>query len=370
MECGTGAGKEGTTAEVAGVNQESLLQILRELLPAHSPGGDEGEIDRILLPRFRECCQDVEQDAAENIVGVIRGAGERPPHLVAAHKDELGMIVKRIEPDGLLRVQEIGGAYPWKYGEGMVDILAPGGVIQGVMGIGSLHTTEETPSVERARTAALEWSMVRVFTRRTREELEALGVGPGTRVVVARERKAPVLLRDCVCGYAIDDKAALAVMLDAMQQLAAGQLPPGDIYFAATSTEEQSGLGAPALARRLPVESMLALEIGPVEPEYGLELDDRPIIWYKDRLVTYTKSFCDELVAVGARIGIGTQRAVYSRAVTDASACRQTGQVGRVAVLSFPTLNSHGYEVAPVEGILNMSRLLLAYLRETCGVTS
>jgi putative aminopeptidase FrvX len=344
------------------VNQESLLQWLRELLPAHSPGGDEGEIDRILLPNFRECCQDVHQDSAENLIGVIRGAGDRPPLLVAVHKDELGMIVKRIEPDGALRVQEIGGAFPWKYGEGLVDVLTPDGVVQGVMGVGSCHTTEETPSVEQARMRALEWSMVRVFTRRTREQLEGMGVGPGTRVVIARDRKGPVLLRDCVCGYGIDDKAALAVMLDAMQQLAAGPPPSGDIYFAATSTEEQSGLGAPVAARRLPVESMLALEIGPVEPEYGLSLDGRPIIWYKDRLVTYTKSFCDELVTVGARIGIDTQKAVYSRAVTDAAACRQTGQVGRVAVLSFPTLNSHGYEVAPVEGILNMSRLLLAYL--------
>jgi putative aminopeptidase FrvX len=111
----------------------------------------------------------------------------------------------------------------------------------------------------------------------------------------------------------------------------------------------------------------LALEIGPVEPEYGLTLDDRPIVWYKDRLATYTKSFCDELIALGWRLGIGMQRAVYSRAVTDASACRQTGHVGRVAVLSFPALNSHGYEVAPVAGLLNLGRLLVAYLQGERG---
>lgn len=333
-------------------------------MAAHSPGGDEGEIDRVLLPHFRECCQEVHQDAAENLVGLIRGTGDRPPLLVAAHKDELGMIVKRVEPDGTLRVQEIGGAFPWKYGEGLVDLLVPGGTVQGVLCVGSAHTTEETPAVEQARHRALEWSMVRIFTRRTPEELEALGVGAGTRVVVARERKAPVMLRDCVCGYALDDKAALAVMLDAMRQLSTGPRPTRDLYFAATSVEEQSGVGATVVAQRLPVDSMLALEIGPVEPEYGLQLDGRPIVWYKDRLITYSKAFCDELVALGARIGTGDQRAVYSRAVTDASVSRVAGHVGRIAVLSFPVLNSHGYEVAPVEGILNLSRLLLAYLRE------
>jgi putative aminopeptidase FrvX len=346
------------------VTRDDLLQHLRALLPAHSPGGDEAEMDRNLLPFFESCCVEVRQDGAGNISGVIRGRGQRPPLLVAAHKDELGMILKRVEPDGLLRVSPVGGAYAWKYGEGLVDILAPGGVVRGVMGVGSCHTTDETPAVQNAREGPLLWDFVRVATRRTPEELERLGIGPGTRVVVARERKAPVIVEDCVCGYALDDKAALAVMLEAMRALNEGPRPPGDVWFAATSVEEQMGLGATVLTGRLGVETMLALEIGPVEDEYGLVLDDRPIVWYADKLVTYTKSFCDELVSLGGRLGFGVQKAVYSRAVSDASASRQAGHVGRVSVLAFPALNSHGYEMATIGGLLNMSRLLEAYLRD------
>lgn len=347
------------------MNRDRLLQLLHQFLPAHSPGGDEGEMDALLLPHFRETCREVHQDAADNIVGVLRGTGERPPIIVAAHKDELGMIVKRVEPDGMLRVQELGGIPAWKYGEGMVDLLIPGGVLKGVMSVGSVHTSEETPNIARAREKPLDWSMVRIFTRHTAAELEELGVGPGTRVVVARERKSPTLLRDCVCGFALDDKAALAVMVEAMRELAEGAPPPQDIYWAATSIEEQMGGGATVLASKLPAEAMLALEIGPVEPEYGLELDHRPVLWYKDRIVTYSKPFCDELAAVGKSLGMGVQKAVYSHAATDASGSRQAGHVGRVAVLAFPARNSHGYEVAPVEGILNMYRLLVAYLRGT-----
>lgn len=345
------------------MNQDRLLHLLHQLLPAHSPGGEEGEIDRILLPHFREYTREVEQDDADNIIGMIPGTGAGKPIIVAAHKDELGLIVKRVDPDGSLRVQELGGVYAWKYGEGMVDILADGGVIQGVLGFGSMHTTEESPQVWQAREQALTWGMVRVFTRRTAAELEALGVGPGTRVVLARERKSPTLFEDCVCGYALDDKAAVAVMLEAMRELSSGPPLPQDVYFVATSIEEQMGGGATVMASRLPAAAMLALEIGPVAEEYGVKLDGRPIVWYKDRIVTYTKSFCDELVALGGSLGCGAQRAVYSRAATDASGSRQAGHVGRVSVLSFPALNSHGYEVAPVEGILNMYRILVAYLR-------
>ncbi|MBM3459939.1 MAG: M42 family metallopeptidase, partial [Armatimonadetes bacterium] len=169
------------------------------------------------------------------------------------------------------------------------------------------------------------------------------------------------------CGFALDDKAALAVMLECMEQLAAGPPPPQDIYFAATAIEEQMCGGAAALAARLGVDTMLALEIGPVEPEYGLELDDRPILWYKDRIGTYTKNFCDEFASLATAMGLGIQRAVYSRASSDATGSRLGGQVGRIAVLSFPVLNSHGYEVAPIGGILAMERLLTAYLRGDRG---
>jgi putative aminopeptidase FrvX len=345
------------------MNQDRLLELLRELLPAHSPGGDEGEVDRILLPYFRDYCQEVRQDAAENIIGRLRGTGQRPAVIVTAHKDELGMIVKRIEADGSLRVEALGGIPPWKYGEGPVDILAPGGVLRGVMSAGSLHTTEETPLVEQARDKPLGWPMIRVFTCRTREELEGLGVGAGTRLVVSRERKGPLLLGNCVCGFGLDDKAGVAVMLEAMRELAHGPPPPQDIYFVSSSTEEQMGCGATVVAGDLPVDTMLALEIGPVAEEYGLELDEQPIVWYRDSTVTYTKSFCDELVAIGERLGTGSQRAVYGHAGSDASCARSSGQAGRVACLSFPAINTHGYEVAPIGGILNMHRILVEYLR-------
>jgi putative aminopeptidase FrvX len=150
-----------------------------------------------------------------------------------------------------------------------------------------------------------------------------------------------------------------------MRELAAGSPPPGDLYFVASSTEEQMGCGATVVANRLPAEAMLALEIGPVAEEYGLKLDERPILWYRDSTAVYTKSFCDELAAVAGRLGIGIQKAVYGHAGSDASCARSAGQVGRVACLSFPALNTHGYEVAPVAGILNMHRILVEYLRPT-----
>jgi putative aminopeptidase FrvX len=346
------------------LTRERLLELLNELLVTHSPVGDEREMDAVLGPYFERYCDEGRVVCGETLVGKIKGRGLAPPVQVMAHKDEIGMIVKRIDPDGVLHLDSLGSTQPWRYGEGPVEILGDQEIVPGVMGVGSYHTSAETWPVQQAREQPLQWPMVHVTTGRTRAGLAAVGVHVGSRVVVHRDRKRPLLLGELVGGYALDDKVSLAVMVAAMQAMAVGRQPRGDVYFLATSAEEMCSGSALYVTERTPGETVLALEIGPVAEEYGLQNNGSPIVWYKDGIATYTKSLCDELVGLAEELGFGAQRAVYSRAGTDASVARQYGRTGRIACLSFPAENSHGYELASLAGIENMYHLLLAWL---CG---
>ena len=51
---------------------------------------------------------------------VSLGESDMPKIVVAAHMDEIAMIVRRIEPEGYLAVESLGGLFPWKIGEGPV----------------------------------------------------------------------------------------------------------------------------------------------------------------------------------------------------------------------------------------------------------
>jgi putative aminopeptidase FrvX len=148
-----------------------------------------------------------------------------------------------------------------------------------------------------------------------------------------------------------------------MEAMAAGRRPAGDVYLVATMGEEMLSGSSSFVSARLPAETLLALEIGPVAEEYSVRNNEQPVVWYKDRVATYTKSICDELMRLADDLGFGAQPAAYSRAATDASTARQHGQVGRIACLAFPAENTHGYEVACIQGILNMYRLLMAWVR-------
>jgi len=346
------------------LERAQLLQLLEELLTTHAPSGDEAEMDAILLPRFRETCVDVRQDSAGNLIGRIPGRSREGAIQVHAHKDEIGMIVKRVEPDGKVQARALGGAYPWKYGEGPVEILGRPGPIPAVLCVGSTHTSAESARMQSARTSPLAWETVYLDAKLTRAELAAQGVRAGTRAVVARSRKRPLVLGDFVCGWALDDKGAVAIMLGVMEALAplAGQLP-ADVYFAATGEEEVAAAGGAFVAASLPAETLIALEVGPVADEYGNANSPQPVIWVSDSYHTYSKRLSDRLMDLAGVLGFGAQPVVYSSAGTDASAARRYGQAGSVACLGFPVENSHGYEVAHIEGMLNTAALLETFLR-------
>src|SRR6266849_4576985 len=136
---------------VLDLTRERLLALLGELLVTHSPVGDEGELDALLRPHFERCCDETQVIGGETLVGRIAGRGLAPAVQVHAHKDEISMIVKRIDADGVLHLDPLGGALAWKYGEGPVEILGDRQIVPGILGVGSAHTTAETAAVHQAR---------------------------------------------------------------------------------------------------------------------------------------------------------------------------------------------------------------------------
>jgi len=123
------------------LTRESLLSLLQELLVTHSTVGDEGELDAVLAPYFERCCDETRVICGETLVGRVAGLGPAPAIQVLAHKDEISTIVKRIDADGVLHLDSLGGAHAWKYGEGPVEVLGDRQTVPGILGVGSAHTT-------------------------------------------------------------------------------------------------------------------------------------------------------------------------------------------------------------------------------------
>lgn len=345
------------------MKQNEFIELLRELLLTHSPPGDEGEMECLVKEKLEHCCDEVWIDDGDNVIGLVKGKSEENPIRVMAHKDEIGLIVKRVESDGRLRVEPLGGASAWRYGEGPMDILSDVGVLTGALSVGPSHTSAEAGDVQQAKSKPLSWDMVRILTKLSKEELSQKGVRTGTRAVVSRLRKEPLILGDYICGWALDDKGGVAVMLNTAKQLAAKcEKPPRDIYFVATTAEEPGISGGAYAARKLPGDETIAIEVAPVHQEYDIQNCAKPVIFYKDSAMIYSKKLADKLYHLGDTLGFGCQAICVSSFGSDASHALKYGFASKAVCVGFPTENTHGYEIAFIEGMENAAKLLLEFL--------
>jgi putative aminopeptidase FrvX len=342
---------------------ERMLALLAELIACHSPSGEEKEIDAVIRREFQDAGAEVLQDDATNLYAHLPGGGLKV--MVCAHKDELGMAVTAVRDDGRLRVENCGGSRPWKYGEGPVDVIADdGSLVRGILSVGSVHTTSG-PVHELDANRPLTWDLVTIFTGMTPSELEQRGVHVGSRAVVARSRKRLQRLGNYVASFALDDRLGLVAMIAALRALAAApsETPDErpDMYFVATHGEEVGMLGAVRAAQLLEPNVCIALDTSPVAHNTPVVLDERPVIWYREKAY-HNKAECDTLLRLANEIGFGAQPCLYQAAGSDAGRIKEAGLAGRTVCFGFARDNSHGFEIAHIDSLVNVSRLLVEYL--------
>lgn len=347
-------------------DRSELIGFIEELLLTHSPTAHEGEIDEVLLPKFSEYLDEVRQDPAGNIIGLLRGASSDAPLGIVTHKDELGMIVKRVLPDGRVKLESTSSSQPWIYGEGPLDLLGDRALVQGVLSFGARHVTGESAGVHAGKDGRQpSWPAVWVSTGMSVEELADQGVQIGTPAVIGRHRKQPVHIGDCIGGYGLDCKGSLGIMVAAMAAMQ-GRRPRRDVYFVATSREEEGVVGGTYAMRTLGLEQAVALEVGPVAKEYETKNCGSPILLYRDASMLYDAAGNRALLAAAEALDIELQRAVIGSFGSDASFPAKYGFLPRPNCMCFPTENTHGYELASIAGIHNTARVLTQFLQMEC----
>ena len=140
------------------IDYDYLFTEIAELVLQHSPSGVETEIDDVLLDRFSALGVDNWQDRAGNVIAKIPGQDSARAVAITAHKDEIGAIVKSVGEGGCLQVRRLGGAFPWVYGEGVVDIIGDKATISGILSFGSRHVSHESPQKIQQLDAPLLWT--------------------------------------------------------------------------------------------------------------------------------------------------------------------------------------------------------------------
>jgi putative aminopeptidase FrvX len=177
--------------------------------------------------------------------------------------DELGGVIRRVTPRGLLTMQMLGG---W-LDQALVDqrwiIIGSKGPVRAVTGIRDVHVV---PADERTRVFSRDTLFLDVGAS-SEADVAAMGIGPGDPVVP----DAPFTVMNGTDNYlakAWDDRVGCGVVIEAMRRLST--LPHSNQIVWTITTQEEVGLrGAEAAAAVVKPAIAIAIEGGITGDVFG-----------------------------------------------------------------------------------------------------
>ena len=232
-----------------GTSGGHTLSTLEAVIDSYGASGHEEAVRKVVLnrldPRLAKMAQ---TDAAGNLVLHV-GDGKRdektPRIAFVAHMDEIGYEVKKIEDDGRLQVEVLGGGYLQYFLGHVVLVHAKKGPVGGVLELPSGWDKPgfEWPSGPRSMD---EPAHVYVGTH-SKEDTEKLGIASGDYVTIPKEYRP--LLGTRANARSFDDRVGCAALIEAVNAMGP-ELKGRDVTFV-WSTEEEVGLkGAAAFAEQ------------------------------------------------------------------------------------------------------------------------
>lgn len=326
----------------------SDIDLLKKLSNAHGVSGSEGSLTAIIRKELKGCTSEIREDAMGNLIAIKKGNTFKV--MIAAHMDEIGLVVKFIDDKGFIRFAAIGGWYaPTLYNQRVV-LHGTKGECYGVIGGKPPHMMDEEERKKGVKTD----EMFIDAGATNREEVENLGITVGTPVTVDRE--FALLANNRVTGKAFDNRAGVAVLIRTLQRVKS----PFTICGVFTVQEEVGLKGARTSAYALDPDIAIATDVTIPGDHPGIEMKDAPVGMGKGPVITILDSSGRGLIAHKAVVNwlkevadmndIPVQLEVGTGGTTDATAIHLTKGGIPSTTISIPSRYIH----SPVE-VLDMA---------------
>ena len=246
-----------------------VRRLLKELTNAFGPTGFEGPVRAIMRRELSPFSTEIKTDGIGSLIARYVGTAESPRVMLSAHMDELGMIVKRVTPEGFIKFQTLGG---W-LDHGIINqryiIQTRKGPVRGVTGLKTPHVMS---AEDRSKTLKREDMFVDVGATSSRDAMERLGIRPGDPIA---PDSAFVQLNGSALymAKALDDRVGLAAMVEVVRSL--NEDPPPNTTFAVATVQEEVGLrGAQTSSYQVKPDIGINLEAGVAADYPGISSDE------------------------------------------------------------------------------------------------
>lgn len=324
-----------------------MEELAKKLTETYGPSGFEGQVRELIRAEVEGIADEVRTDSMGNLFALRKGKDSSKKVLLAAHMDEIGLMVSHVDKNGFLRFTCIGGV--WALGLLGARVVFANGMA-GAIGMEKMEDYSKMPGLDKF--------YIDVGAR----DKESCPVKVGdaaafTRPFVAQNGRW--------IAKAFDDRIGCVALIEALKQL---KTPACDTYFVFTAQEEVGVRGARVAGFAVDPDYAIAVDVTPAgdTPEsrpMAVGLGKGAAIKVMDLGMLAHPGVKDWMVKTAEEEGIPYQFEVLDRGSTDAMAIQTAREGVPSGVLSIPTRYVHsGCEMVDEGDVRNSVRLLVAML--------
>ena len=259
----------------------SLAENLEQLSNACGVAGREEEVRNLMVKLLKPYADEVVVDRLENVIAMKKGRKDKPKVMLAAHMDEVGLMVKTITKEGFLQFTKMGGIDDRILMAQKVNVLTDKGSLPGIIGSKPPHIQKEE---ERKKIVAYDELFLDVGAE-SREDAKKMGVKIGDPV--AFDIRYVKIGKDAVMGKAFDDRIGCATMVETLKQL---QDTECTVYAVGTVQEELGLRGAGTAAFGIDPDVGIALDVTVAGDVPGVREFDTTVKMGKGPVLSVTDS--------------------------------------------------------------------------------
>ncbi|MCG2828441.1 M42 family metallopeptidase [Methanothermobacter sp. K4] len=315
-----------------------MKELMKRLSLASGVSGFEGEVRDIIASELEGHVDRIEEDRLGNIIATKGGSG--PSVMLAAHMDEIGLMVRHIDKKGFIRFSKIGGISDQMILNQAVWIHGENGPVMGVIGSKPPHRMK---AAERKKVTTHDNMFIDIGAESREDAEELVSVGDP----ITFHAPYSELPNSRFTGKALDNRIGCLVMVEVLKRVDTD----ATVYGVGTVQEEVGLKGAKTSAFKLNPDMALALDVtiagdhpGMKEEEAPAKLDGGPAVILTDAsgrgIITHPR-VKDWLLETAKEEDIPVQIEVSEGGTTDATAIHLTREGIPAGVVSVPTRYIH-----------------------------
>lgn len=208
-------------------------KFLKKILETPSVTGTETAVAHLVRQRLAPVADSIETNVMGSVHATLKGKGKGPSVMIAAHMDEVGLMVTYISDGGFLSVDAVGGVDAAILPGMRVDVHTDSGTFRGVVGRKPIHliSPDERKNVTPLDDLVIDLGMPAKQVKRLVQIGDVITYGVGFEEIG----------KGMAVSRGFDDKMGVYIAVRVMEELKKAGGASGD-YVCATTVQEEIGL--------------------------------------------------------------------------------------------------------------------------------